>query len=122
MWTSAARHPKSTRPPPAQEFMALQYMCEEMNIDFPKPLSLQLDNTSAEMFIKDTVSKTRLKHIDKRLAWVRLLRDRNIMAPAHVGTSENIADIFTKILTRPTFQRLRGMLMRDAPQQSPSNY
>ena len=30
-----------------QEFMALQYMCEEMNIDFPKPFSLQLDNTSA---------------------------------------------------------------------------
>ena len=71
-----------------QEFMALQYMCEEMNIDFPKPFSLQLDNTSAEMFIKDTVSKTRLKHIDKRLAWVRLLRDRNIKMTRFTDSSQ----------------------------------
>ena len=99
-----------------QEFMHLQYMCEEMNIKFPKPFTLQLDNTSAEMFIKDTVPKARLKHIDKRLAWVKMLRDKRIMVPAHVPTTENLADIFTKILPRPTFQRLRSMLMKDAHQ------
>ena len=44
-----------------------------------------------------------------------MLRDREIctLTPVHVDSRFNLADIFTKILDRETFERLRDELMYD---------
>jgi hypothetical protein len=70
-----------------------------------------MDNTAAECFAKGTAFKSKLKHIDCRQEWVKLLRDRNICTPAHVDTKLNLADFFTKILPAADFERLRSMIM-----------
>ena len=76
-----------------------------------RPIPLQMDNTTAESFAKNNAKKTKLKHIDARQEWVKVLRDKSILVPVHVPTKLNLADLFTKILTVPEFIRLRNMMM-----------
>ena len=60
---------------------------------------------------KTLLLKSKLKHVDCRQEWVRVLRDRDICTPVHVDRKDNLADLFTKILTAPEFERLRGQIM-----------
>ncbi len=93
------------------EFLHLSYVSDEMGIDFPLPMKLQMDNTTAEAFAKDSAFKSKLKHIDARQEWVKTLRNRAILTPVHVDTKMNVADLFTKILSTGDFKRLRDMIM-----------
>ena len=93
------------------DILHLSYIADELGIEFPKPIRLQIDNTAAKAFCDNSVYKTNLKHIDCRQHWVRTLRDKNILHPVYVPTKENIADLFTKILPRLTFQYLRDKIM-----------
>ena len=82
-----------------------------MHIDFPKPITLQMDNSTAEVFVNNTAFKSKLKHIDVRQHWVRMLRDKNILIPQHVNTKDNLADLFTKVLDKHTFTTLSRQLL-----------
>jgi len=74
-----------------------------------------MDNTTAEVFSNNTAFKSKLKHIDVRQEWVRVLRDKNIVIPKHVPTLDNLADLFTKILPEVTFVGLRDRMMIPLP-------
>ena len=89
----------------------LKYVAEEMNLEFPRPIRLQVDNTTVEAFHRGTVQRSKLKHIDCRQEWVKTLRDKDLVKVVHVDTALNVADIGTKILDRLTFERLRDMFM-----------
>lgn len=96
-----------------KDILHLSYVADEIGIPFPKPFKLQMDNEAAKCFAEDTVSKSKLKHIDARQEWVKILRDREICTPVHVDSADNLADIFTKILSVDTFERLRDQLLWD---------
>ena len=96
-----------------QDFLHLSYVADEMGLAFPKPFKLQMDNEAALAFAKDSCFKTKLKHIDTRQQWVKMLRDKGICQPVHVPTKDNLADIFTKILPVADFTRLRDQVMHD---------
>ena len=83
-----------------------------MGIPFPAPVDLQMDNSTAEVFVNYTAYKTKLKHIDVRQKWVQTLRDKDILRPVHVNTKDNTADLFTKILGKQDFTRLRSAIMK----------
>ena len=93
----------------------VSYSSEEMGIRFDTPFDLLMDNTAAEVFAKNSAFKSRMKHIDARQRWVKVLRDRNIVTPKHIDTKLNIADIFTKIFTKGEFERLRALCMVRMP-------
>jgi hypothetical protein len=93
------------------DFLHLSYIAQEMHIDFPLPIKLQMDNTTAEAFGNKTCYKSRLKHIDARQHWVKVLRDKKILIPVHVHTKINLADVFTKILPPSEFVRMISMMM-----------
>ena len=93
----------------------LKYTSEEVNVNFPRPAHLLMDNTAAEAFTKNTVVRTKLKHNDVRQEWVRCLRDHNLLVPLHVPSADNLADFFTKILPGPVFKRLRDRMMVELP-------
>ena len=97
------------------DIMGLRYMIQEMGMDFPSPFILEMDNDAAKIFCQGNAQKTKLKHIDTRQHWVRCLRDKNLMKPAHVPTEDNLADIFTKILPTHIFLRLRDQLLKPRP-------
>ena len=95
-----------------QSFMHLSFLISELGIrGFPSPFQLYVDNNAAIIFMQDTASVSRLKHIDCRLNWVLQMRDRNIVVPCSVASAENLADIFTKILAGPVFRRLAEQMM-----------
>ena len=53
----------------------------------------------------------KLKHIDCRQEWVKMIRNKKILLPTHVDSADNLADLFTKILDKGTFERLRDQIM-----------
>jgi hypothetical protein len=75
------------------------------------PTPLYIDNTSAITMIgTPNQISNRTKHIKIQYHWIRgAVRDQTIATP-HVPSTENVADIFTKILFRPDFERLRTLL------------
>jgi hypothetical protein len=95
--------------------LQLSYIAEEIGMSFPKPAILEMDSAAAEAFTNDTVIRTKLKHIDQRQEWVRVLRDKDLIVPKHVPTHDNLADFFTKILTEDTFVRQRDQMMKMLP-------
>ena len=95
------------------DFLFLAHVASEMALDFPRPFKIQMDNSAAECFAKGTAFKSKLKHIDCRQEWVKVLRDRDICTPVHVDSKDNLADMFTKILPETDFIRLRSKLMVD---------
>ena len=75
------------------------------------PLLLQVDNAAAVAFAKGRVRRTKMKHIDVRQAWVMALRDADVVQVEKVGTEDNLADLFTKILDYDRFAELRSRMM-----------
>ena len=48
--------------------------------------------------------------------WVKMLRNKSLVKPLHVPSEDNLADIFTKILDKPTFINLRDRLLHQKKQ------
>ena len=99
----------------SMDFMYLNHVMEEMGIPYPQPYKLQIDNAAAKVFAKNTAGRTKLKHIDARLDWVKTPRNREISEPVAVPTEVNLADMFTKILTKSTFVKHRNRCLHRVP-------
>ena len=97
------------------DILHLSYVVDEMGLLFPKPIKLEMDNTTAEAFVKHSAFKSKLKHIDARQEWVRVLRDKDILYAEHVDTNDNVADLMTKILPVGKFADLRSKIMAPRP-------
>ena len=97
----------------SMDAMYIRYVAEECNFEFPIPIELQVDNKTAIAYHKSDVNRTKLKHIDARQEWVKMIRDKQLLRMIKVDTKLNVADLGTKILDKFTFQKLRGMLMHD---------
>lgn len=94
-------------------FQHFKFIVEELGLEgFPTPFTLQIDNSAAERFMEDTKGNSRLKHIDVREAWVKEMRDRGLVIPEHVGTDDNLADLFTKPLPAPKLRAHTQRIMR----------
>jgi len=99
----------------AKSIMSLQYMSEEMGLQFPQRIICQVDSNTAKSFSDNSCKKSKLKHIDCRQEWVQVLRDKNILKCVHVPGTENLADLFTKILDPGDFIRQRNTIMVECP-------
>jgi hypothetical protein len=93
------------------EFLHLAYVTDEMGFFFPRPIELQVDNSTAIHFSKGSTRRSKLRHIDARQEWVCALRDESIVKLVKVDTKENLADLNSKFLDVPTFEKLRGRIM-----------
>ena len=80
------------------------------------------DNATAILFAKDTVRRSKLRHIDARMAWVEALRDETIVKFVKVGTEDNLADLNSKLLNPVRFKYLvdKILVQRWLPTQSSS--
>ena len=56
-------------------------------------------------------SRSARVRLDVRQAWVEAVRDSNVCVLEKVGTSDNLADFFTKILEHTRFEDLRDRMM-----------
>ena len=101
----------------ASEVLAYSYVVEEAGMPVPRPVIIQVDNMAALAFSKQTShsGRSKLRHIDCRLQWLKVLRDSNLIQCVHVSTEHNVADLFTKALDTPTFTRHRDSIMFYCP-------
>ena len=95
------------------------FRSSELGYDYPKPIHLEVDNATAILFAKDTVRRSKLRHIDARMAWVEALRDETIVKFVKVGTEDNLADLNSKLLTPVRFAYLvdKILVRRSLPTQ-----
>jgi hypothetical protein len=73
-------------------------------------VKLLMDNMSAIALSKNPVHHDRSKHIDTRYHFLRECIEEGKVEVDHVGTAEQLADIFTKALGRVRFIELRSAL------------
>ena len=71
---------------------------------------INCDNTSTIKLAKNPVFHGRCKHIGVKFHFLRDLVGKGIVELKHVGTKEQIADIFTKPLHREVFVKMRKKL------------
>jgi hypothetical protein len=94
----------------AKEAIWLRRFISEMSGGDEKPLTISCDNQGAIALAKDNKFHARTKHIDLRYHFIReAVEDGNINVK-YVPTDDNVADIFTKALPRPKFERMVKLL------------
>ena len=73
-------------------------------------MEIKCDNTSSINVSKNTVHHSRTKHIDVRHHFLRDHVEKGNVMLTHVRTEDQVANMFTKGLSREPFEQLRVML------------
>ena len=76
------------------------------------PLPVLCDNLATVLLSENNTTSKRMKHIATRIAFLRENVEAKKVILIHVGTTEQIADIFTKPLAASPFHALREMMVR----------
>jgi hypothetical protein len=84
---------------------------KELRIDLPPPV-VYVDNQSAIALAKNPVAHNRTKHIDIRYYFLRQHVMEGHIRLVYVPTLENLADIFTKGVSRQIFGTLVRRLVK----------
>jgi hypothetical protein len=82
------------------------------------PVKLFMDNKSAIALSKNPVHHDRSKHIDTKFHFIRECVEEGKVEVEHVGTTDQLADIFTKALARARFQEMRRAIGVDRVHQA----
>ena len=91
----------------------LHYVLEEMGIMArPSPIIAHTDSEAAMGFAKGSGKKTKIRHIDQRMEWVKELKDINLFQWVHVPSAINKADILTKVLDKVKFQYAMDYILK----------
>jgi hypothetical protein len=93
-----------------RECMWLRSLTAAIGLPQPHPTLLLTDNDAAMALSKDPRFHSRAKHINTKWHYIRECVDNNFIHVTHVPSKDNVADILTKPLARPTFLRLRDLL------------
>ena len=92
-----------------QEAMFLKMLLSDV-ITIPEPIEINGDNQGAISLVKNPIISTRSKHIDVKHHFVRETYAAKSINVSHVGTDNNVADLFTKPITKNKLFRFRKML------------
>lgn len=82
-----------------------------MNIKFPDPIPLYVDNKAALALSKNPVNHSGSKHIDLRYKFILEAVENKLISPIYVETGDNISDIFTKSPSIAVFQKHAARLV-----------
>jgi hypothetical protein len=94
----------------SQEALWLRQILSEFGFQHQHPTSLWCDNQSAIKLAKDPVQHQRSKHIELHMHFIRKLIHDQVIEVLFCPTEDQVADIFTKSLTKAKFSKLRSML------------
>jgi hypothetical protein len=82
----------------------------DIQVEYDEPIMIYCDNTSTISISKNPVMHSKMKHIPIKYHFLwEQVAEKNIRVE-YVGTKEQIADIFTKLLPRESFEYLRQKL------------
>ena len=85
----------------------------ELGIKVRKPIRIREDNEATIKLGRNNMASARSKHIDLRHHVIRYHNNKGTIVLEYCSSSEMIADMLTKLLTKPGFERLRSAVMTD---------
>ena len=85
-------------------------LLHELRIPFDGPLQIWCDNKSSIEMTRNPVYHDRTKHVEIDRHYIKEKVEAGIMTLTYVRSSEQIGDMMTKPLDRPTFERFRSKL------------
>ena len=88
-------------------------LLKEIGIRVKKPIRIMEDNEATIKLGRNNMVSARSKHIDLRHHVIRYHNAKGTIQLEYIETSQMIADMLTKILAKPGFQRLRSAVMTD---------
>ena len=83
-----------------QEAKFLTQLLNEIDVQKDEPVTLFVDNQSIIAIAKDPIRNQRTKHIDIKYHFIRSEIKNGRIAMNYVPSQENMADIFTKPMTK----------------------
>ncbi|KAL2228641.1 UNVERIFIED_CONTAM: Retrovirus-related Pol polyprotein from transposon RE2 [Sesamum indicum] len=92
------------------ELRWLSFLLSDFGISISLPIRLYCDNQAALHIMANPVFHERTKHIEIDCHVVRNAYTEGFIAPSHVRSSLQLADLFTKVLGVKTFAHLVGKL------------
>ena len=75
-----------------------------------KPHLLHIDNTSTLKLADHLVHHSDTKHIDVRNLFVREAAEEGLVKLGHISTTDQLTDIFTKILPKAQYLKLKDLI------------
>jgi C4-dicarboxylate transporter len=85
--------------------MHCRNLAEELGISTTERINLEVDATVAIAFADNTHSRSNMKHLDVREAWIRDLRNKDLLTLIKVWGKVNPADFYTKLLPASEYKR-----------------
>ena len=95
----------------AIELIHIRGVCEFIGLKIDGPVEVSTDNKAAYDLCHRFSSAQNSRHIDRKLFKMRELRGLGLVDVKHVGTADNPADLFTKILSRQPFEKHRATVL-----------
>lgn len=93
-----------------QEVIWLQRLLNDLHVSSEEPTEILEDNQGAIAMAKNPVGHKRTKHIDIKHHFIREAIQAGTITLNYCPTNEMVADIFTKPLPKPQFEKLRKEL------------
>lgn len=93
-----------------KEALWLQMLLQDFQVNVSEPVIIREDNQACIRIAEDDKPTKRLKHIDVRYHFVREEIQRRTIQLVYVPSEDQIADIMTKGLPKPQFEKLRSLL------------
>ena len=94
-----------------KEIKWMKQMLEEKNFQVRTPVIVNIDNQSAMKIAENDVDHSRTKHIDIKNHFIKNEINDKMIELKWVATENQIADIFTKGLGYPTYNKLKNVLV-----------
>ena len=79
------------------------------------PITIFQDNQSAIQFASDPVNHSKMKHIEAPYFYAKQMITVGNVRAKYLKTQDMTADIMTKALARPTFQKHLGVVFSAKP-------
>jgi len=88
------------------ELLWLKMLLEELKIVYRKPLKIYCDNKAAINISHNPVQHGRTKHVEVDRHFIKEKIEEGIICMTYVPTADQVADLLTKGLGRPMFEKL----------------
>ena len=99
----------------ARVIIATRAFIDQLSKPQPRATSLYLDNSASIRMASESGGTARRRHINIKHHWIREQVAGGHIELVWVETAKQIADIFTKALPRPAFERHSALVLHDPP-------